>query len=56
MDSLSEPDKLQEGSQEDRGEREGGKGEGKWESPRGEGDWEVSQEFVQLPGYAGLRS
>lgn len=54
-DPLSEPDDLQEGSEEDGGQGEGCKGEGKGESPGREGEGKVGQELVQLPAYACLR-
>ena len=37
-DASSQPDDLQEGAKEDRGERQGGQGEGEGESPLGEVD------------------
>ena len=50
----SEPDELEEGSQENWGKWEGSKGEWEWESPGWEGLGEVGQQFVQLPAYARL--
>ena len=52
---MSEPDDLQEGSEEDGGQGEGCKGEGEGESPGREGEGQVGQQFVQLPAYACLR-